>query len=759
MLAVAWLGMLVFAGHACTHMVAAGDTWVAMACGRHFVNHGVDTVEPFSVNSHKPGPTLEEVKTWPAWAQWITEKVGLETVKKWYPTGWVNQNWLTHVIFYRLTTAFGSEQEPCFDALVIWKLVVYLLAVACIYFVGRVLGAHPLLSAAFACLALFVGRSFLDIRPAGFSNLLVPVFVLILALATYRHILYIWLIVPVTVVWANLHGGYVYVFIVLVPFMGLHLLSIPFRKALVSIGWKGLAHAAGAYVAAFVAMVVFNPFHLTNLTHTFIISISKNAERWRDVHEWHRAFDWSNPVGTAVPFLVMYVIAWVAMAAWIVVQTVTSRSVESARGKGKRKPEAGQYPWPRIDLAMWAVAAMTIYMAVRSRRFIPIAAFAACPVLAMLTDQIIRSIAAARQFHRTQRLVVPAMPTQVQVSLVVVCLAVVLGFGTWAAIQFKYVYLDPWPPDARYSSIFMRMTASFLKPFEACKFIRDNHLSGNMMNYWTEGGFIAWGEQPDPNTGRTPLQLFMDGRAQAAYDTRTFDEWSYIWAGGDPAKEAQMRDKPITTADLPKIGQWAGQRLRAHGVWVVLVPAQQFEGTFARGLQANPEWPLVYIDNNQKLYVDLRSEQGRRLFEGIKTGQTVYPGDFTKNLNLAYHHLVYDPTAEAKSAGLQYAVAAYRLIPSAVPMFAIVNYADRYPDLRPQIKAFCEDLYQDFEANRGKYAQQDGYTGRLESARMAADALGRISLQQKNSEAASRYSSKVEEYHGEREFLREVKKW
>ena len=29
---IGWLAMLIFAFHACTHMVAAGDTWVAMAC-------------------------------------------------------------------------------------------------------------------------------------------------------------------------------------------------------------------------------------------------------------------------------------------------------------------------------------------------------------------------------------------------------------------------------------------------------------------------------------------------------------------------------------------------------------------------------------------------------------------------------------------------------------------------------------------------------------------------------------------------------
>ena len=74
---IGWLAMLIFALHACTHMVGAGDTWVALASGRHFINHGVNTVEPFSANSHKAGPTEEDINTWPGWAQWITKKAGL----------------------------------------------------------------------------------------------------------------------------------------------------------------------------------------------------------------------------------------------------------------------------------------------------------------------------------------------------------------------------------------------------------------------------------------------------------------------------------------------------------------------------------------------------------------------------------------------------------------------------------------------------------------------------------------------------------
>jgi len=306
-----WIAMLIFTGHACTRMLGAGDTWVAMACGRHFINHGVDTVEPFSANSHKPGPTEEEIEKWPGWAQWITEKVGIDTVKYWHPTGWVKQNWLTHVIFYYLShlSPVADADNFSFNTLVYWKFGIYVLTVICVYYTARILSVNPALSAAFACFAMFVGRSFLDIRPAGFSNLLVAVFLLILVLATYRNILYIWLMVPLIVFWCNVHGGYVYMFIVLVPFGALHLLtSIP-NKSFVSIGLKGMYHAVGAGFASLVAMTIFNPFHLTNLTHTFIISVSEHAEMWRTVNEWHPAFEWKNPVGTGFPFLVLYVLS------------------------------------------------------------------------------------------------------------------------------------------------------------------------------------------------------------------------------------------------------------------------------------------------------------------------------------------------------------------------------------------------------------------------------------------------------------------
>ena len=151
-MAIFWAGIMVFTFHACSHMVAAGDTWVAMACGRHFSNHGVDTVEPFSANSHRPGPTEKELEKFPEWLR--------PAVKKFHPTGWINQNWGTHLMFYTLAKTFGSEGHYNYDMLIVWKFVVNILAVICIYYLGRLIGAEPFLAAVAAAFltAIFVTK-------------------------------------------------------------------------------------------------------------------------------------------------------------------------------------------------------------------------------------------------------------------------------------------------------------------------------------------------------------------------------------------------------------------------------------------------------------------------------------------------------------------------------------------------------------------------------------------------------------------------
>ncbi len=967
---IGWLAMLTFAFYASTHMVAAGDTWVAMACGRHFVHHGVNTVEPFSANSHKAGPTAEEVATWPKWAQWITDKVGLDTVRYWHPTGWINQNWLTHVMFYWLSTTLGSEQDPYFDALILWKFAIYFLVVICLYGTARILGVNRVLAAVLSCFAMFVGRSLLDVRPAGFSNLLVAVFLLILALTSYRNALYIWLIVPLIVFWANVHGGYVYAFIALVPFVVWHIImrlpkrwtvamysmttwvviaamanrflqheyleSIPFvqdwvfyllltavvtsvaltvfRKvsdggvvafhtaasailfllfltrfsAVPPVGLnrygqeifatyaassrlaflgifsfalvlgivlasakdqvgrvmerKAIVHTVAAGLVAFVAMVVFNPFHLTNLTHTFVVSVSKHAERWRDVHEWHRAFDWTNPVGTAIPFLVMYTVAWLCLLTWAIVLVRTARAVKPPAKK--RANAIGDFVWPKMDLALLVIAAMTVYMAIRSRRFIPIAAYAACPIMALLIEQFVTfvlTLVNLRQCGRTLGpglgpavgrglvlglggalvvlvvwravfwpwlfLPVPGHSNLVQPRLWLTMIGVVLafsafplsaafslsgrrkreraqdempgyrafvqptywvavlllsyfaiGFTVWVGLKFKRVYLDYWPADPEFKSVFMRMTASDAKPFYACQFIRDNELSGNMFNYWTEGGFIAWGQTPDPNTGRTPLQLFMDGRAQAAYDRRTFDLWTDIMTGGTAFERAARTGTKLDARDYLEIGDWVTGALDEYDVWVVLMPAGQFSKPFVTGLDYSPDWRVVFLNNKQRLYVNVKTEKGRALFEGMFTGTTVYPNDYLASFALGHNLLLFKDPAQ-KMQGLDKVIKAFDLNPSPAPMLDLLLATAQAPELRPRVGAKCRAYADDFEQNKNKYMRTDGYNLRLEAARLALVQLEGAARAQRNIEEADAFADRMNRYIAERDSIAEKKRW
>ena len=52
------------------------------------------------------------MKTSKTWPKWITNNFSPETIRYWHPTGWINQNWLTHVIFYELVEKFGSPGKP-----------------------------------------------------------------------------------------------------------------------------------------------------------------------------------------------------------------------------------------------------------------------------------------------------------------------------------------------------------------------------------------------------------------------------------------------------------------------------------------------------------------------------------------------------------------------------------------------------------------------------------------------------------------------
>jgi hypothetical protein len=341
----------------------------------------------------------------------------------------------------------------------------------------------------------------------------------------------------------------------------------------------------------------------------------------------------------------------------------------------------------------------------------------------------------------------------------------VLFFGIWWGLKFKRVYLDPWPPDPDLTSVFMRLTASDAKPFCACKFIKDNKLKGKMFNYWTEGGFIAWGQEPDPNTGQTPLKLFMDGRAQAAYNVPTFNLWTSLMTGGPSAQIAGERARTmgqeirLTADDYKSIGEWINQQLKKYNVWVILMPAGQFDTPFVKGLDYNPIWRIVLINNKDKLFVDVTTPQGQELYDGMFTGKTLFPDDFCKSITIAHNLFLFGKGTEEKQQGLEFAIKAFNLNPSPTPMLEVVLVAARFPELIPRIDDFCRNVVDDFTKNRDLYTKQNGYRLRVEAVRLACIRLERAAQTEKNTERLEFYATERRRCEEERNRLSDEQRW
>lgn len=118
---------------------------------------------------------------------------------------WVYHEWLTGAVFYPIYQFLGAT------GLQISKYAIGLGTAWLIYKTARMRGASP--GASIACLLLispFFSFAYSPIRAQVFTNLFFVLTLLILEKSRQtRHPRYLWWLVPIFLLWANLHGGFV----------------------------------------------------------------------------------------------------------------------------------------------------------------------------------------------------------------------------------------------------------------------------------------------------------------------------------------------------------------------------------------------------------------------------------------------------------------------------------------------------------------------------------------------------------------------
>jgi hypothetical protein len=667
-LAAFWLLLVVAVVFSVTHMDQGVDTWISLAGGRDIAAHGVRLDDPFSFNSRPPEPPGKEPSQLRRWL---------------HPDGWINQNWLTHVWLHAIERGGGR------DALVYWKLLNYLLVAATLVAAGRVLGASTAASLVAAAAALAVSRDHLSMRAQDVSNLLTAALILIVALARARGHRWLWALVPLFAVWANAHGGFIFGLVLLALLVAGEWFARGQRERPGEARGRNPRAATVTALAALAATVVLSPYRLANITHPLMITLGGDAPLWRVVHEWRPLF--STPLASPVPFTVFAAVT-LACAVLAALQ----------RGESPVRPRhVGYYG---------LLVAGAFALAVASARFVPLAAITAAPFLAFWIDTALAGRARSLD-GRPARLIVTA-------ALGIAALGAAAALATRAAAT----YVAPWPQDFAHRGLFDRMTHAHQRPWGACAFLTANGVRGRVWNFWDEGGFIAACQQPDAATGAPPVQVFIDGRAQAAFDVAALR--SYLDLLNGPGRTDALGASGVSgerVDDLETLRQWTVRRLRDLDVWLALVPAGRQRTAIARAVAGLPGWQLAYVDGDHTLFVDGSHTDGEELLAAVAGGSARYPDEASAALTGAMRLLPPRSDGDRQRAG-ELARTSYRARSGSLAVLCAVRAAGAGP-ARSSALAFCREVGEEFAANRDRHRAAAGYGQRLDAAVVAFEYL------------------------------------
>lgn len=356
---------------------------------------------------------------------------------------WLNHEWLADILFYSWVQLFGLP------SLVFWK---WLVVIATFLMLQRVLwrqGGNGLAAFLGAAMAAALAEPFVDIRPHLYTLL---GFAVLLWLALERSPSRLWLAL-LFLVWVNLHGGFFF------GLMALAILIFPWRD----FSWQRFAVAVVTGLVC-VAAAALNPSGIKTFLYPLVYAFDQTSP-FRELAEWHSPF---RPGGIQAP-LFFYAMWLPAFAVFYAVPVVRERT---------------GVPWAAL-----ALCALSLAMALTSRRFIPLFGMSLALLLTPLLALALSSIR-----HRVLQVGFAA-------AFLLIALMRMLPFNLQAAPNFHY------------------LTAEYSYPTDTVDFMLANNLSGKVFALYNWGGYLHLRSDGQ-------LSVFIDGRADTLYTAG--DYYAYL---------------------------------------------------------------------------------------------------------------------------------------------------------------------------------------------------------------------------------------
>jgi hypothetical protein len=495
----------------------------------------------------------------------------------------INQNWGSHLLHYLVYRAGGTTGLLLLKAALIGAAALFVCLAA---WQRQVSWAVALVAAAGAIAA---GRSYIDLR-ANLTTLVLAPLALWLLFKTRRNVHWIWAVMVLNGLWANMHGGFIFG-------LGMMALWVAVRCVAGTIASlqehsppaAGLRIAARrlwplpAALAGSVLLAAFaNPYGPVNLTFPLTIV----APAWQRLREWLPLLAGGSEFGTAWEFLVFLGVLGGLLF-------VHAAGIPGVPVSYPRRPSLEQLAQTVFDLAL---AAVGVGMTFRARRFAPLTIIVCAPLVAVQVQWLMGLLARA---HR----VLPALAT--------IALAAALAVPLGLHVETLRRLYDPRNPNFPAESFFDRMHMRWVQPLGAAEFLAANHVTGRVFHEWEWEGYLHW---------KCPgLKLFVGGRAHQVYDPAT-DE---------------LATRILTDPRTHRVDPTA--ELVAVGVHLVTVPIDPRYAPLMWHLTERPQatWACVYCGPREVVAADLLAPETAELARRAIAGELTYPDAATAALSKA----------------------------------------------------------------------------------------------------------------------------
>ncbi|HEX3044098.1 MAG TPA: hypothetical protein VHY08_05030, partial [Bacillota bacterium] len=483
---------------------------------------------------------------------------------------WLDQNWGSDLIFYLWRRVLGDNGLLGLKALLIALCALFGLLAARR---RKVPWPIALLSTALIMIAI---RNYIYLRPNIMTLVFAPL-ELWLLYRSWERPARIWLVTGIILLWANLHGGFIFG----IGVMALWTACLAIA-AMIKYGIEGLKRYWQLVAATVLAVLLAgfaNPFGIANLTHPFLILGEKY---WRNVAEWQPLLGENSSFAYTLEFfLIICAISILGLRTLMIIRR--NKSAQAGilpHQEPMEKPEEIQAPKTGMIVFELILSAVVVFMAFESRRFVSLALVMLIPVLAVQIGWLAVQRRKHQEHHRPQ--------------WTVIILALIILLPTYGQINRVFHYYNPLNPLGAPDPFFdqMNLTNHFF-PVSLARFVNDNQITGNVFANWEWEGYLHW-QCPQ-------LKLFVGGRAQQVYRVSEYQKYNEILASQAPAEELKL--------------------LNVHMV------ACSYSGVFTdfiNRLVTGGQWVVIFNDNYNCLLVDTAWEPSRSLMERVLQDRLSY---------------------------------------------------------------------------------------------------------------------------------------